>query len=84
MFGIKTQWLRRQWRVLSQWQHHAQTRLPVASKLHQLHTIHARNFAMPAAILSQMDLLGRRYDVLAHELSQYVAGGSLFCSLSLW
>ncbi|CEG39748.1 peptide chain release factor 1 [Plasmopara halstedii] len=28
-----------------------------------------RNFAMPAAILNQMDLLTRRYDELAHELS---------------
>ncbi|RLN97454.1 hypothetical protein BBJ28_00014687 [Nothophytophthora sp. Chile5] len=32
-----------------------------------------RSFAMPAAILSQMDLLSTRYDELSAELSQYVA-----------
>ncbi|UIZ23915.1 hypothetical protein KXD40_009743 [Peronospora effusa] len=72
MLGAERQWLRRQWRVLSlayQLQQHVRSHVPVASKLHQLNAVHIRSFAMPAAILSQMNLLGRRYDVLANELS---------------
>ncbi|CAH0474201.1 unnamed protein product [Peronospora belbahrii] len=35
----------------------------------KLNVVHTRDFSLPSAIQSQMDLLWRRYDDLAHELS---------------
>lgn len=76
MLGSGLQWLRRQRRVLAlvggatRPQQLVQTRLPAVAKLWQQNALQTRGFAMPAAILSQMDLIGRRYDELAHELSQ--------------
>ena len=45
---------------------------PLVPAMWRLNRCPARGFAMPAAILNQMGLLGRRYDELAHKLSQYV------------
>ncbi|KAE9340981.1 Peptide chain release factor 1 [Phytophthora fragariae] len=75
MLGSGLQWLRRQRRVLAQAggstrpQQLVQTQAHAVSKLWQQNALQTRGFAMPAAILSQMELLGRRYDELAHELS---------------
>lgn len=84
MLGTGRQWLRRQRRVLAlaegalRPQQLVQARVPVVAKLWQLNVVQARGFAMPAAILNQMELLGSRYDELAHELSQCVAVSPLF------
>ncbi|ETL30981.1 peptide chain release factor 1 [Phytophthora nicotianae] len=75
MLSTGLQWLRRQRRVLAladgplRPQRLVRTRAPIAANLWQQNAVQRRSFAMPAAILNQMDLLGRRYDELAHELS---------------
>ncbi|KAK1943174.1 hypothetical protein P3T76_005811 [Phytophthora citrophthora] len=77
MLSTGLQLLRRQRRVLTltegafRPQKLVRTRVPVVAKLWPQNGVQTRGFAMPAAILNQMDLLGRRYDELAHELSQY-------------
>jgi hypothetical protein len=62
MLSTGLQWLRKQRRVLAL----------AEGALRPHHGMQTRGFAMPTAILSQMELLGRRYDELEHELSQYV------------
>lgn len=75
MLSTGLQLLQRQRRVLTltegafRSQKLVQTRVPVVARLGLQNAVQTRGFAMPAAILNQMDLLGRRYDELAHELS---------------
>jgi hypothetical protein len=78
MLSTGLQWLRKQRRVLALAEgalrpHHGmQIRVSAAAQLCRRNALQTRGFAMPTAILSQMELLGRRYDELEHELSQYV------------
>ncbi|RLN92427.1 hypothetical protein BBJ28_00009980 [Nothophytophthora sp. Chile5] len=77
--GSAMRWLRRQRRVLALGGGAFAHRGAVATRpvLYDVSRLwlqpQRRSFAMPAAILSQMDLLSTRYDELSSELSQYVA-----------
>uniref|UniRef100_A0AAV1TUX1 Prokaryotic-type class I peptide chain release factors domain-containing protein n=1 Tax=Peronospora matthiolae TaxID=2874970 RepID=A0AAV1TUX1_9STRA len=69
------QWLRRQRRPLlsSRLRLHRleQSKSHVVPRPSHLKPSLCRGFAMPAAILNQMELVKRRYDELAHKLSHY-------------